>query len=139
MGWQRVRPETYNNELAFDAHVLRMAGDAQALDLYDKLKSLSDSRAADDLALQTRIADLDESLAKLLDPLPDVSTDLTATQQALATRGDELSVKDRNSNVVSFARQVKETVDENKRKAQAAEPQQPQTVAIQPRPDVAKQ
>ena len=111
---------TYEAEAAFDERVVKAAGKDDALKLYTTLKDLADSRAKDEQALNTKIAEMDESFGKLLTPLPDSTQKLTATQKALAALGSELSAKERIALVASFAKSIKQTIDDNKKKIDAA-------------------
>lgn len=125
---QQVQLATYESDSAFDERILRLAGKSEALSLYTTLKELSDSRLKDELSLKARLAELDESFTKLLAPLPDLTAKLTATQAALAILGEELSAKERIELVSIFAKAIKKTIDDNKKKiadAAAATPVAP--------------
>lgn len=117
---QSVTLSTYDADAAFDERVLKAAGKDDALKLYTTLKDLADSRAKDEQTLNAKITELDESFAKLLTPLPDATQKLAATQKALALLGSELSDKARIELVASFAESIKHSIDDNKKKIDAA-------------------
>ena len=117
---QQVQLATYESDSAFDERILRLAGKNDALSLYSTLRDLSDSRVKDEQALKTRLAELDESFVKLLAPLPDSTDKLVKTQKALAALGEELSAKERIELASTFAKAIKKTIDDNKKKIDAA-------------------
>lgn len=117
---QSIRLATYDADAAFDERILKAAGKEDVLKLYTTLKDLADSRAKDEQMLNSKIAEMDESFEKLLTPLPDVTKKIKATQKALAVLGEELSAKDRIELVATFAKSIKQTIDENKKKIDAA-------------------
>lgn len=117
---QSIMLATYDADAAFDERALKVAGKDDALKLYTTLKELADSRGKDEQALNAKITEMDESFSKLLSPLPDATQKLTATQKALAVLGSELSAKERIVLVASFAKSIKQTIDDNKKKIDAA-------------------
>lgn len=115
-------------ESDFDARVGRLAGTAGSEQLYIDLRTLADSRGADQRLLSQQLADLDAELAKVLAPLPDTAQALGTTQKALAVLGEELPMKDRLAAVGGFARMIRATIDDNRKKIEAAK----QTTAVAP-------
>jgi hypothetical protein len=111
---------SYEAESAFDERVLKLAGKNQALGLYASLKELADSRIRDEQALTARLAELDDTLAKLLVPLPEPTAKLNTTQETLAVLGHQLSAQQRLSLAAGFASEIKKAVDDNKKKIDAA-------------------
>jgi hypothetical protein len=101
--------------------VLRAASKSEALQLYTALKELSDSRAQDAKQLQDKISSMDTAFEKLLDPLPEATKDLTATQKALAVLGEELSTRERIATTAAFVKEIRKTVEENREKIREAE------------------
>lgn len=127
---------TYEIETGFDLRSRRMAGndaDADAT-LLGNLIELAESKARDDAALQARLAELDTSLAKLIGPVPEMSTKLKATQAALAALGQELSLEERTKLVVEFARELRDQIEKAKAAAAQAAASTPGGGASAPTP-----
>jgi len=116
----RVRLASYEAEGNFDERLLRAAEKTDELKLYTALKELSDSRAQDESQLQAKIASIDAAFATLLDPLPDATKDLTATQKALAVLGEELSTHERVATTAAFVKEIRKAVEENRKKIEDA-------------------
>ena len=129
----RVRLANYEAEANFDERVLRAADKSDALKLYTALKELSDSRAQDESQLQGKIASMDEAFARLLDPLPDATKGLAATQKALAALGEEISTRERIAITTAFVKEIRKTVEENREKIKEAE-QKAAAAPVQPAP-----
>jgi cysteinyl-tRNA synthetase len=135
----RVRLAKYEAEGNFDERVLRAADKTEALRLYTALRDLSDSRAQDEKQLQDKIASIDAAFAKLLEPLPEATRDLTATQKALAVLGEELSTRERIATTAAFVKEIRKTAEENRKikeaeaaNSAAAAPAAPETPTAQP-------
>jgi methyl-accepting chemotaxis protein len=118
---QRVLLANYEAEGNFDERVLKAADKGDALRLYTALKELSDSRALDAKQLQDKLAAMDVAFAKLLEPLPEATKDLTATQKALAVLGEELSAHERIATTAAFVKEIRKSVEENREKIKEAE------------------
>lgn len=117
----RVRLANYEADGNFDERVLKAADKTDTLKLFTALKDLSDSRALDDRQLQDKVAAIDATFIKLLDPLPDALKDLAATQKALAVLGDELPIRERVANTAAFVKEIRKSVEENRDKIRNVE------------------
>jgi chromosome segregation ATPase len=125
---QQAALASYEADSAFDERVLRLAGKGEALALHTTLKDLADSRQRDEQALLARLAEIDATFAKLLQPLHEATPKLKAAQEALAALGQQLTVQQRLDIASAFAKEIRKTIDENKKKidaAQAAAPAAP--------------
>jgi hypothetical protein len=111
---------TYDADAAFEARVQKAAGRDDQLKLYNTLRDLADSRAKDESDLQAKLAQFDSIYAKLLSPLPDPDNMLNTAQETLGVLGEQLSFQERAKMAADFAKTVKSTIDENKKKAGAA-------------------
>jgi flagellar biosynthesis chaperone FliJ len=111
---------TYQSNAEFDERVKEVAGATATNQLYADLRTLADSRGADEKALAQQLSQIDADLKKVLAPLPDVSSALDTTQKKLAAMGEELSAEDRIKIVTSFAREINAGIDDNKKKIEAA-------------------
>jgi len=118
---QRARLAEYEIEGGFDARIQRAAGNTAAAQLFDSLKELADSRAKDDVQLQSNLSELDAMLLKLIAPLPDSTKSLKATQEALANLGEELPERERVALVAAFAKDIRKGIEDNKKAIEAAE------------------
>jgi len=118
---QRVLLANYEAEGNFEERVLRAADKGDAVKLYASLKELSESRAQDAKQSQDKLAAMDTAFAKLLDPLPEPTKGLTATQKALAVLGEDLSARERVAATAAFAKEIRKTVEENREKIKEAE------------------
>ena len=112
---------SYQIESDFDERLNKLAGTATTTQLYTDLRSLADSRGADEQLLAQQLAQIDADLAAMWLPLPDTAQGLATTQKALAVLGDELSVSDRVKVTSSFARQIKAGIEDNRKKIEAAQ------------------
>lgn len=130
---QLASMSTYQVESDFDERVKKVAGTATT-QLYTELRTLADSRIADEKLLEQQLQQIDVDLAKLLSPLPDTTQALGTTQKALAVMGEELSAKDRFDSVASFANEIKAGIEDNKVKIEAAKASTP-TAPVQPAAD----
>lgn len=117
---QQISLAQYDSLRAFDDRIATAAGNGGPKTLETQLSDLADSRQKDEAALNAKIADLTATYDKLLTALPDPSGNLTATQKALAKMGDQLSVKDQISIVASFAKGIKQSIEDNKKKIEDA-------------------
>jgi hypothetical protein len=111
---------TYDADAAFEERVQRAAGRDDQLRLYEALRNLADSRAKDEADLQAKLAEFDAAYAKLLSPIPDPGSNLGTAQQTLAVLGEELSFQERAKMAADFAKEIKKSIDENKKKIDAA-------------------
>jgi hypothetical protein len=107
---------TYQIESDFDERVKKAAGTATTTQLYTDLRTLADSRVADEKLLAQQMEQVDTELGKVLAPLPDTVNALQATQKTLAVMGEELSMTDRLSTVASFSKDIKAGIEDNKKK-----------------------
>jgi hypothetical protein len=110
----------YEVDSGFDARVLEAAGKKDVATLQKTLIELSDSRIKDDVALEAQLADLGAAYDKLITPLPDATKQLAATQKALATMGDQLSAKERFQILATFAKDLQQSIETNKKKIDEA-------------------
>lgn len=118
---------SYQTESEFDEQVKKAAGTATTNQLYTDLRTLADSRISDEKQLEQQLQQIDADLAKMLSPLPDTAQALGTTQKALAVMGDELPVKDRIDTVARFAKGIKDSIEANKEKIEAAKESTPNT------------
>lgn len=121
-GVRRLRQQIsrYEIESEFDQRVLAAAGNTRHAQLYAKLIELSDSRAADEKEMATQAAAIDDLLKQATKPLPSVSKELKATQDALAALGAELSAAERLKVSAAFAQSVYKTVKDKRDKIEQA-------------------
>jgi hypothetical protein len=121
-GLRRLRQQitTYEIDSSFDQRVLAAAGNSSHAQLYAKLVELSDSRSADEKDRATQAAAIEDALKQLTKPLPGVSSELKATQDALAELGQELSVQERLKICAGFAQSVYKTSRDNVQKIEQA-------------------
>lgn len=111
---------TYQVNANFDERVKKLADATSANQLYSDLRTLADSRGADEKALEQQLSQIDFDLKKVLTPLPDVSNALETTQKKLAMMGEELSAEDRIKVVAFFAKEIKASIDDNKKRIEDA-------------------
>ena len=107
---------TYQADAEFDERVSKLAGNTATAKLFKDLQTLADSRSTDEQAMLKELADMEEQLAKLLQPLPDNTQALDATQRQLAAMGHELPWKERLKVVSTFAKAVNKSVKANRQK-----------------------
>ncbi len=105
---------SFDADAAFDERVQKAANKPALAQLFNALKDLSDSRANDEEALLTTLAQADAAYAKLLAPAPDPSGQLQATRQALMALSEQLSVKERLALSAQFAKTVRRAVKDQK-------------------------
>lgn len=129
---QLVSLSTYQSESDFDERVKQVANTATTTQLYVELRTLADSRGADEKLLTQQLVQIDEDLAKVLSPLPDTAQALGITQATLAVLGEELSAKDRINAVTNFSKVIKAGVEDNKKKIEAAKASTPTAPVQQP-------
>jgi hypothetical protein len=127
---QRATMARYDTDARFEERVNSAAGATKGARLIGELRDLSDSRIKDEKDLRAALSELEVSFSKLLDPLPDESADVQATQKALAVMGEELSPTDRLKMAAAFASDVQKSVKANRDKIVAAQ----QQAASQPAP-----
>lgn len=135
---QQSTMATYEIDFNFDEKLLLLAEKKDVVDRYKAVKDLSDGRIKDDQALNTKLAEISAALDKLLIPLPDASKDLTEAQTALAVLGEELSVKERITIVMEFAKTLDKTIKDNKQKIEDARKLTPTAPSQAPKPADAK-
>ena len=114
---QRALILRYESDSGFDVRIREAAGKTAESKLFSELRSLSDSRADDASKLDSALSALDASMAKLVSPLPDNTAQLKETQKTMAEMGAELSARKRVAEALAFAKTVKTTVEDNKKKA----------------------
>jgi hypothetical protein len=119
----------YEVDSSFDQRVLAAAGSTRNAQLYATLVELSDSRAADEKERAAQASAIDDAMKQLTAPLPSVSKELKATQDALAKLGEELSAQERVKITAGFAQSVYKTVRDNRDKIKAAEDATPTATA----------
>jgi hypothetical protein len=103
-----------------DDRIYAAAGKKAISEHFSQIISLVDARAKDEQALNDRIASINKTFDGLLAPLPDGTKELAAAQKALAILGNELSAEERLKIFANFAKDVKKSVDDNKKKIEAA-------------------
>ncbi|CAH1081237.1 hypothetical protein [Candidatus Nitrotoga sp. 1052] len=111
---------TMDSITADDDRIYAAAGKKAISEHFEQIISLVDARAKDEQALNDRIASINKTFDNFLIPLPDGTKDLAGAQNALAILGNELSSEDRLKIFANFAKDVKKSVDENKKKIEAA-------------------
>ena len=116
---------SYQIESDFDKRLKTLAGTATTERLYTDLRTLADSRGADEQLLAQQLAQIDADLATMLAPLPDTTQALGATQRALAVLGDELSAQDRIKATANFAKRIKAGIDDNTKRIKASKADTP--------------
>lgn len=121
---------TLQSETDFEERLRKAAGTATTAALYSELRTLTDSRMADEKQLQQQLLQIDTDLAKLTSPLPDTAQALGNTQKALAVMGDELPVKSRLDAVAQFAGDIKKSIEDNKEKIEAAKGNSPEPPSV---------
>jgi len=104
-----------------DARARKSAGDADTSALIERLIADADGMAADDAMAKATQRANDAALAALLSPLPSTSAAMATAQKKLAEMGTELSWEKRYSELLAFAKAIKEAVDANKKKIADAE------------------
>jgi cysteinyl-tRNA synthetase len=130
---QRAMLAQYEADAAFDEQLIKAAGKTAVIQLYTTLKELSDSRSKGEADAKAKLAELDVMLAKLLTPLPETGKGIKNAQQALAALGTELSRQEQMKMSLELIREVRKTIDENKKKIDEAEASTP-TPSAQPGP-----
>lgn len=116
---------TYQADADFDERVSKLAGNTATAKLFKDLQTLADSRTTDEQALLKELAEMEAQLTKLLQPLPDNTQALDATQRQLAAMGHELPWKERLKVVSTFAKAVNQSVKANRQKLQASQSNKP--------------
>jgi len=104
-----------------DARARKSAGDADTSALIERLIADADGMAADDAMAKATQRANDAALAALLAPLPSTSAAMATAQKKLAEMGTELPWEKRYSELLAFAKAIKEAVDANKKKIADAE------------------
>ena len=118
---------SYEVASAFDQRVMEAAGNNDAASAMATLRRLADSVAKDEKDLQAKQAAIDESLAKLISPVPQQAAQLKATQVALAVLGQQQSTEEKLRAVSEFAKGLKEQIDKAKKAAQDSAGKAPST------------
>lgn len=117
----------YEVASAFDQRVMEAAGNNDASLAMAGLRRLADSVSADEKELLTKQAAIDETLAKIVAPVPQQVAQLKATQDALALLGHRQSTEERLRALSQFAKGLKEQIDKAKKAAQEAAGKPPST------------
>jgi hypothetical protein len=120
---QRTTMARYDTDARFEERVNSAAGAAKGARLIAELRELSDSRVRDEKELRSALSDMEDSFSRLLEPLPDESTGVQATQKALAVMGEELNPGERLKMAAVFASDVLKSVKANRDKIVAAQQQ----------------
>lgn len=119
----------YEVASAFDQRVMEAAGNNEAASTMATLRRLADSMAKDEKDLLAKQAAVNESLSKLLSPVPQQAAQLKATQDALALLGHAQSDEEKLQALSVFAKGLKEEIEKAKKAAKDAATTQPTTSA----------
>lgn len=103
-----------------DLRTREAAGDTQTLQLFGRLRSLSDSLRDDDVSFQEAQAKLDAELASLLKPLPEVSPRFDSAISSLTLLGQDLPKKTQFDETLDVVRAVWKNTKENRDKLSQA-------------------
>lgn len=105
---------------ADDDRIYAAAGKKNISDNLTKVTALVDARAKDEKVLNDRIQEIHKNLSGLMTPLPSVDKEMKEAQKSLAILGNELSSQDRFKVFAAFAKDIKKSVDTNKKKIDEA-------------------
>lgn len=125
----------YEVASAFDQRVMEAAGNNEAASTMTTLRRLADSMAKDEKDLLAKQAAVNESLAKLLSPVPQQSAQLKGTQDALAVLGHDQSNEEKLKALSTFAKGLKEQIEKAKKAAKEAATAKPSTSAPSGKPN----
>jgi hypothetical protein len=104
---QRALVMQYNIETSFDAKILEASGKTSQAQLIAMLQELSDSRAADALALDESLTALDAELAKILAQVPSTAKQVSAVQASFGSLGMQRSSKESVALLQGYAKDIK--------------------------------
>lgn len=104
-----------------DSRARKAAGEAGTALLIDKIIAESEGVASIDISNMEAKAQDDKSLSVLLAPVLATNVATSDTQKKLAELGEELSSRQRFSELADFIKAIKENIDSNKKKMEEAE------------------
>lgn len=96
------------------------AGDTQTVQLFGRLKSLSDSVREDETALEEMQVKLNAELVTLLKPLPDLSPKLASAMSAMTVLGQDLPSQTQFDETLGVLRAVWKNTKDNRDKLKKA-------------------
>lgn len=105
-----------NQQIRFDS----AAGNTKRLDLYAKMKSVSDSLLADDEAFLASKAKIEAEMASLLKPLPATGPKLTEAVEAVLVLGQDRSARAQFEEAQDVWKAVVASTKENRDKLKKA-------------------
>jgi cob(I)alamin adenosyltransferase len=105
---------------ADDDRIFAIAGKKNISDNLSVITGLVDARDKDERALNDKTLEINKSLGGLLTPLPVIDKELKEAQKSLAILGNELSSEERFKIFSAFAKDIKKSVDANKKKIEEA-------------------
>ncbi|MFL6659803.1 MAG: hypothetical protein ACJ8GW_17105 [Massilia sp.] len=108
------------NITADDDRMYAAAGKRNIADNLSTIIGLVDARAKDEQVLDAKIAEIDKTMGGLLTPLPSIDRELRDAQQSLAVLGNEQSSSERLRIFAGFAKEIKASVDANRKKIEDA-------------------
>lgn len=108
-------------QYAVEARARTSAGDTAAQVLIDRMIADAVALATDEAAAAQMVATNDETVAKLLTPLPSTNTAITKAQARMALMGAELSRSTRVDELRAFVQEVRSNVAENRKKIDQAQ------------------
>jgi hypothetical protein len=97
------------------------AGDSATQALVDRIIADTEALAADEAKAAGALAANDAEVARIMTPLPSTDAAVTKAQTKLAVMGVELSKGTRIGELRSFAEDIKENVDANRKKIKEAQ------------------
>lgn len=117
--------------------IQELAGRGDRLKLMATLKKAADARGTYEAELQNTLEAQRKANAELVSPLPSQHAALTELAEKLGILGEELSHRERLDILSAFARDVKQSVDENRLKIKEAQDNQPDPPKLQDAPNAA--
>lgn len=114
-----------DNVTADDDRLYAAAGRKSIPEHFTKIIGLVDARASDEKGLNEKIVTINKAFDNLLTPLPDGTKELGDAQKTMAILGNELSSEDRLRIFRDFAKDIKNSIDENKKKIEDAKESAP--------------
>jgi hypothetical protein len=126
---QRALITTYEMDSQLGDEVRKAVGKQDVIKVETLLKDLSEKMLKEDQDLAEALATFDAELSKLLAPLPDSSDAIQKAQKQISALGEQVSVKDRLKITSDFAQSIKKSVDENRKKIEAAKSEAPASPA----------
>lgn len=105
-----------NERVRFD----EAGGNAKRVELFLRMKELSNSLLEDDEALRTAQAKIEAEMAALMKPLPDVGPKLTSAADAVLTLGQDRSAQTQFDEALAAWKAVAATTKDNRDKLKKA-------------------